>query len=141
MRCRSWDKSMVRATQTFCVWIPITSPLQLGNLHYTFEERGWSFMVSFYLFIASILYFSIKSSMIKAFICLILLQESEFSCFEHLCRESDEADEIGNSSKRQAKLSRFGFTTCESRSEEIESSGKGRCKFFQARKIQQLTQF
>lgn len=58
--------------------------------------------------------------------------------------ESDEAEESGNgnsSTKRQAKLSKFGFTTCESRSEEIESSGKGRCKFFQARKIQQITQF
>ncbi|KAF3578472.1 hypothetical protein DY000_02034390 [Brassica cretica] len=58
--------------------------------------------------------------------------------------ESDEAEESGNgnsSTKRQSKLSKFGFTTCESRSEEIESSGKGRCKFFQARKIQQITQF
>uniref|UniRef100_A0A1J3CEH3 Ribonuclease n=1 Tax=Noccaea caerulescens TaxID=107243 RepID=A0A1J3CEH3_NOCCA len=58
--------------------------------------------------------------------------------------ESDETEEngFGNSSKRQAKLSRFGFTNkCESRSQEIESSGKGRCKFLQARKIQQITQF
>ncbi|XP_010429503.1 PREDICTED: ribonuclease H2 subunit A-like [Camelina sativa] len=57
--------------------------------------------------------------------------------------EADETEESGNgsSSKRQAKLSSFGFKTCESRSEEIDSSGKGRCKFFQARKIQQLTQF
>lgn len=64
--------------------------------------------------------------------------------FIFLCRESDEAEESGNgnsSTKRQSKLSKFGFTTCESRSEEIESSGKGRCKFFQARKIQQITQF
>ncbi|AEC07658.1 Polynucleotidyl transferase, ribonuclease H-like superfamily protein [Arabidopsis thaliana] len=57
--------------------------------------------------------------------------------------EADENEESGNgsSSKRQAKLSSFGFKTCEKRSEEIESSGKGRCKFLQARKIQQLTQF
>lgn len=58
--------------------------------------------------------------------------------------ESDEMDEDGSSSrsgKRQLKLSNVGFTSSKRRSEEIESSGKGRCKFFEARKLQQLTHF
>lgn len=58
--------------------------------------------------------------------------------------ESDKTDEEGSSSgngKRQLKLSNVGFTTSKRKSEEIESSGKGRCKFFQARKIEQLTYF
>lgn len=45
-----------------------------------------------------------------------------------------------NSRKRQLKLSNVGFTTSK-RSEEIESSGKGRCRFFQARKLEHLTHF
>lgn len=60
-------------------------------------------------------------------------------------RESDNLDEDGGGSnnkngKRQLKLSNVGFTTSK-RSEEIESSGKGRCRFFQARKLEHLTYF
>ncbi|KAF7820433.1 Ribonuclease H2 subunit A [Senna tora] len=59
--------------------------------------------------------------------------------------ESDKMDEDGgsggNSGKRQLKLRNVGFTTSKKRSEEIESSGKGRCKFFQARKLEHLTNF
>jgi ribonuclease H2 subunit A len=53
-------------------------------------------------------------------------------------------DEDGSGSsngKRQLKLSNVGVTTSKRKSEEIESSGKGRCKFFQARKLEQLTHF
>lgn len=63
---------------------------------------------------------------------------------EIVYRESDKLDEDGggnnNSRKRQLKLSNVGFTTSK-RSEEIESSGKGRCRFFQARKLEHLTHF
>ncbi|KAM3732935.1 hypothetical protein ACB098_11G096200 [Castanea mollissima] len=58
--------------------------------------------------------------------------------------ESDQMDEDGSSSsngKRQLKLSNVGITSSKRKSEEIESSGKGRCKFFQARKLEQLTHF
>ncbi|CAD6268407.1 unnamed protein product [Miscanthus lutarioriparius] len=53
--------------------------------------------------------------------------------------ESDEVDEDGTdngSTKRQVKLSSLGFTGFKRKTEEIESSGKGRCKFFQARKLE-----
>ncbi|KAF7132828.1 hypothetical protein RHSIM_Rhsim09G0141700 [Rhododendron simsii] len=58
--------------------------------------------------------------------------------------ESDKTDEEGSStgsSKRQLKLSSVGFTGVKRKSEEIESSGKGRCKFFHARKLEQVTHF
>ncbi|KAH7547733.1 hypothetical protein JRO89_XS14G0008400 [Xanthoceras sorbifolium] len=58
--------------------------------------------------------------------------------------ESDKMDEDGSCSstgKRQLKLRNVGFTSSKRRSEEIESSGKGRCKFFEARKLEQLTHF
>lgn len=58
--------------------------------------------------------------------------------------ESDKTEEDGSSSssgKRQLKLSSFGVTTSKRKSEEIESSGKSRCKFFQARKLEQLANF
>ncbi|XP_052185036.1 ribonuclease H2 subunit A [Diospyros lotus] len=60
--------------------------------------------------------------------------------------ESDKMDEDGSStstrgSKRQMKLASIGFTGVKRKSEEIESSGKGRCKFFQARKLEQLSHF
>ncbi|GMP68325.1 hypothetical protein CsSME_00027971 [Camellia sinensis var. sinensis] len=58
--------------------------------------------------------------------------------------ESDKTDEDGSSTrsgKRQLKLSNVGFTGLKRKSEEIESSGKGRCKFFQARKLEQLSHF
>ncbi|XP_010245468.1 PREDICTED: ribonuclease H2 subunit A [Nelumbo nucifera] len=58
--------------------------------------------------------------------------------------ESDSLDEEGSSNrsnKRQLKLSSVGFTGCKRKSEEIESSGKGRCKFFQARKLELVNHF
>ncbi|PQM40415.1 ribonuclease H2 subunit A isoform X1 [Prunus yedoensis var. nudiflora] len=58
--------------------------------------------------------------------------------------ESNETDADGSSSangKRQLKLSNFGVTKSKRKIEEIESSGKGRCKFFMARKLEQVTQF
>ncbi|GLT88736.1 hypothetical protein SLE2022_067480 [Rubroshorea leprosula] len=58
--------------------------------------------------------------------------------------ESDKTDEDGGSNssgKRQLKLSNVGFTSSKRKTEEIESSAKGRCKFFQARKLEQLTHF
>lgn len=61
-----------------------------------------------------------------------------------LNRESDKTEEDGSSSssgKRQLKLSSFGVTTSKRKSEEIGSSGKSRCKFFQARKLEQLANF
>ncbi|KAL7215249.1 hypothetical protein ACSBR1_027418 [Camellia fascicularis] len=58
--------------------------------------------------------------------------------------ESDKTDEDGSSTrsgKRQLKLSNVGFAGLKRKSEEIESSGKGRCKFFQARELEQLSHF
>ncbi|KAG6628729.1 hypothetical protein CIPAW_14G033400 [Carya illinoinensis] len=48
--------------------------------------------------------------------------------------ESDEMEDGSRSThgKRQLKLSNVDFTTSRRKSKEIESSGKGRCKFFQA---------
>jgi len=58
--------------------------------------------------------------------------------------ESDEADEDATNNgraKRQVKLSSLGFTGFKRKTEEIESSGKGRCKFFQARKLELVRKF
>ncbi|XP_047156867.1 ribonuclease H2 subunit A [Vigna umbellata] len=60
--------------------------------------------------------------------------------------DSDNLDEDGgggknSNGKRQLKLSNVGFTSSKRGSEEIESSGKGRCRFFQARKLEHLTNF
>ncbi|KAL9402855.1 hypothetical protein Peur_006704 [Populus x canadensis] len=58
--------------------------------------------------------------------------------------ESDKTEEDGSSSssgKRQLKLSSLGVTTSKRKSEEIGSSGKSRCKFFQSRKLEQLANF
>ncbi|OVA10013.1 Ribonuclease HII/HIII [Macleaya cordata] len=58
--------------------------------------------------------------------------------------ESHKQDEDGSSDKsgkRQLKLSSVGFTGCKRKNEEIESSGKGRCKFFQTRKLELLSHF
>ncbi|CAL4904158.1 unnamed protein product [Urochloa decumbens] len=58
--------------------------------------------------------------------------------------ESDEVDEDASnngSAKRQVKLSSLGFTGFKRKTEEIESSGKGRCKFFQARKLELVRKF
>lgn len=58
--------------------------------------------------------------------------------------EADVEDEDESSSKtgkRQLKLSNLGFTGMKRKSEDIESSGKGRCKFFESRKLEQLTRF
>ncbi|KAI4302266.1 hypothetical protein MLD38_038040 [Melastoma candidum] len=56
--------------------------------------------------------------------------------------EADQADEeeFDCSRKRQVKLSSLGFTS-KRKIEETESSGFGRCKFFQSRRLEQLTQF
>jgi hypothetical protein len=59
-------------------------------------------------------------------------------------RESDEVDEDATNNgsvKRQVKLSSLGFTGFKRKTEEIESSGKGRCKFFQARKLELVRKF
>ena len=69
---------------------------------------------------------------------------AEFIFFFFFIREADRVDEEDSSNrngKRQLKLSNLGFIESKRKSEEIESSGKGRCKFFQARKLEQLTQF
>lgn len=57
--------------------------------------------------------------------------------------ESDVDNDGSNdkSGKRQLKLTSIGFTGCKRKSEDIESSAKGRCKFFQARKLEQVTHF
>ncbi|KEH44300.1 putative ribonuclease H [Medicago truncatula] len=58
--------------------------------------------------------------------------------------ESDLDEDGGsnnNNGKRQLKLNNLGFTTSKRRTEEIESSGKGRSRFFQARKLEHLTHF
>lgn len=58
--------------------------------------------------------------------------------------ESDANDESGSSertSRRQLKLTNIGFTTLKRKSEDIESSAKGRCKFFQARKLELISHF
>ncbi|CAN0842935.1 Ribonuclease H2 subunit A [Linum grandiflorum] len=52
-------------------------------------------------------------------------------------------DSTGNSNgKRQLKLSNFGVTTLKKKKqEEVESNCKGRCKFFETRKLEQLADF
>ncbi|XP_076890998.1 ribonuclease H2 subunit A-like [Bidens hawaiensis] len=70
--------------------------------------------------------------------------ESYFKGGVEVLWEADEADDDGPSKKtvkRQTKLSNLGFTGMKRKSEDIESSCKGRCKFFQSRKIEQLFQF
>ncbi|KAE9618777.1 putative ribonuclease H [Lupinus albus] len=57
--------------------------------------------------------------------------------------ESDKDEDGGSNNqngKRQLKLSNVGFTS-KRRSDEIESSGKGRSRFFQARKLEHLAYF
>ncbi|KAL3652007.1 hypothetical protein CASFOL_001688 [Castilleja foliolosa] len=62
--------------------------------------------------------------------------------FVEVVWESDiDEDGNGKSGKRQTKLTSVGFTTRKRKSDDIESSGKGRCKFFEARKLEQLPQF
>ncbi|CAN4126408.1 unnamed protein product [Withania somnifera] len=56
--------------------------------------------------------------------------------------DADDEDESNRrASKRQVKLTNIGFTGVKRKSEDIESNGKGRCKFFQARKLELLSQF
>ncbi|XP_044462613.1 ribonuclease H2 subunit A [Mangifera indica] len=57
------------------------------------------------------------------------------------CDKMDGDGSNSSSGKRQLKLSNVGFTSSKRRSEDIESSGKGRCKFFETRKLEQLTHF
>lgn len=54
---------------------------------------------------------------------------------------NDEDESNRRASKRQVKLTNIGFTGVKRKSEDIESNAKGRCKFFQARKLELLTQF
>ncbi|XP_047335744.1 ribonuclease H2 subunit A-like [Impatiens glandulifera] len=57
--------------------------------------------------------------------------------------EMEDDDSTNNNRKKQQKLTSVGFTGLKktTKTEETESSGKGRCKFFQARKLQQVSQF
>ncbi|KAK4483487.1 hypothetical protein RD792_010682 [Penstemon davidsonii] len=69
---------------------------------------------------------------------------SYYKDFVEVLWECDAADEDdnGKTNKRQMKLTSAGFTSSKKRkSEEIESSSKGRCKFFQARKLELLSDF
>ncbi|CAM8992618.1 unnamed protein product [Rhodiola kirilowii] len=53
----------------------------------------------------------------------------------------DEDDSTNSNGKRQLKLTSLGVTGSKKKNEEVESNGKGRCKFFQTRKLEQVTQF
>ncbi|WOL16973.1 ribonuclease H2 subunit A isoform X3 [Canna indica] len=56
--------------------------------------------------------------------------------------EADNLDEDSNKRGRhQLKLSDVGLTVYKRKSEDMESSGKGRCKFFQARKLELVSKF
>ncbi|CAL1386905.1 unnamed protein product [Linum trigynum] len=56
--------------------------------------------------------------------------------------DRDEEDIGSSNGKRQLKLSNFGVTTSKKKKEEeVESSGKGRCKFFETRQLEQLADF
>ncbi|KAL6199620.1 hypothetical protein ACLB2K_029403 [Fragaria x ananassa] len=60
---------------------------------------------------------------------------------EVLWESMDDDGSSNSNGKRQLKLSNFGVTTSKKKIEEIESSGKGRCKFFLAHKLEQVTHF
>ncbi|KAJ8756353.1 hypothetical protein K2173_025165 [Erythroxylum novogranatense] len=67
---------------------------------------------------------------------------SHFKDMVEVLWEPEKIDEDGSGSgKRQLKLSSLGISTSKRKIEEIESSGKGRCKFFQSRKLEQLAHF
>lgn len=71
-------------------------------------------------------------------------RQLKFVPYAIICRESNELEEDAGSNgsvKRQVKLSSLGFTGFKRKSEEIDSSGKGRCKFFQARKLELVRKF
>ncbi|CAM8989157.1 unnamed protein product [Rhodiola kirilowii] len=53
----------------------------------------------------------------------------------------DEDDSTNSNGKRQLKLTSLGVTGSKEKNEEVESNAKGRCKFFQTRKPEQVTQF
>ncbi|CAI9273180.1 unnamed protein product [Lactuca saligna] len=55
--------------------------------------------------------------------------------------KEDEDESSSKSGKRQMKLSNLGFTGMKRKSEDIESSGKGRCKFFESRKLERVSGF
>lgn len=57
------------------------------------------------------------------------------------CDQADEENPSKGNGKRQLKLSSVGFTGYTKRSEEIESGGKGRCKFLQSRKLELISEF
>ncbi|CAH9113498.1 unnamed protein product [Cuscuta epithymum] len=55
---------------------------------------------------------------------------------------NEEDESSGKSGKRQLKLTNIGFSSdAKRKSEDIESSGKGRCKFFQSRKLELVPHF
>ncbi|KAJ3671366.1 hypothetical protein LUZ60_007445 [Juncus effusus] len=55
--------------------------------------------------------------------------------------ECEKDEEEGRNGKKQLKLSNVGFGGYKRKIEDIESSGKGRCKFFQTRKLQSVSKF
>lgn len=75
---------------------------------------------------------------------MVNLQDLNVLVWPRFCRESDKIDDddsSGKSGKRQLKLTSVGFTGYKRKSEDIESSAKDRCKFFQARKLEQVSDF
>lgn len=60
---------------------------------------------------------------------------------EVLWEADKEDDDSSTKGKRQGKLTNMGFSGMKRRSEDIESSGKGRSKFFQSRKLEQVSRF
>lgn len=93
-----------------------------------------------------LIHFYCRTLVLSSFDCVFTLMSYcyiiVFTCL--IYRESDKVDEdgaTGGSGKKQLRLSNVGITTSKRKSEEIESSGKGRCKFFQARKLEQLSRF
>ncbi|XP_073041808.1 ribonuclease H2 subunit A isoform X1 [Primulina eburnea] len=63
--------------------------------------------------------------------------------FVEVLWESDATEQDGNgkTDKRQMKLTSIGLSSSKRKSEEIESSGKSSCKFFQSRKLKLLSNF
>ncbi|KAJ4751425.1 Ribonuclease [Rhynchospora pubera] len=57
------------------------------------------------------------------------------------CDKDEEEGSTASNGKKQLKLSSVGFTGYKRKIEDIESSGKGRCKFFQTRKLELVTKF
>lgn len=152
---------MVRSSQAQSLWISNISAFQLGNLHTLFQEYCWSNLVSFtkHQDVDTLIYNKIQLSIneLKVWffslvaLCFLTTVTQNF-CLNKLptwqimsfFRESDKLDEDScnnRNGKHQLKLSDVGLTGYKRKSEDIESSGKGRCKFFQARKLQLVSNF